>query len=175
MSTVLGPQDRAGDASSGTGIVLFEPGGLEEHDFGDILHLSGDDDVSLDGDDVACDGNIAKLVLGSPFDNLALVVSEDEFVEEFVRAELHCGLEDDGFSRDTQPPVVPPVNEVVLQNVESDTNGDRAQVVHEASGIVVGYHHRDTCCFEIHGEHGGGGHFCLLRLAESIFLVQRIG
>jgi hypothetical protein len=151
------PQDKS---CNGASVILIEPRRLEKHDLGDVLHLPSNDDVSPEGDDVTRNRDVAEFIRGGPGDDLAFVVSEDELVDELVRAELQCRLDDEGTARGGEPPIVLVVNEVVVQDVEPNAHGDAVQVVHEAGDIIIRYHYGDARVGDIHGEHGGGGHFC---------------
>lgn len=67
-------------------IILVKPRGLEEHHYIDILCPSSDKDILLERDDITCDRNIAELVLGGPGDDRAIIVPEEDLVDDFVGA-----------------------------------------------------------------------------------------
>jgi hypothetical protein len=87
-----------------------------------------------------------------------VVIPEDELVNELVRAEAQCGLEDELDTCTGKLSVVLVVDEVVLQDVEPKAHGDAVEVVHEAGDIIVWYNDRVTHLGDSHGKHGGGGH-----------------
>ena len=144
-------------AQKGASVKRFKPRRLEEHDLGDVLHIPSDQDISLEGDDIARNGNLAELVGHVPDDSL-FIIAKDELVNELVRAEQQCGLEDEFGTCMGKPSVVLVVDEVVLQDVESKAYGDAVEVVHEASDIIIRYNDGVTCLCETHGKHGSGGH-----------------
>jgi hypothetical protein len=110
-------------ARNGADVKRVEPRGLEEHDLGNVLHLPGDDDVSLERDGVACNRDVAELVPGGSGD-LVVVVLKDELVDKLVGAELQCGADDEGGTRGGEPPVVLEIDEIIVQDVEPKAHGD---------------------------------------------------
>jgi len=114
VSTVLGPQDHAGQTHGGACVILLEPRGLEKHNLGKVLNLPSDEDVSLNGNDIARDGNVAEFVLGGALADIALVVTEDDLADELVRTKFDGGHVYGSFARGAKFPVVLPVDEVVL-------------------------------------------------------------
>ena len=115
-------------ALNGTVVVIIKPRLLIEHDLGDGLHLPGNADVSLDRDDAACNRDVAKLV-PEAVGNDSFVVPEDNLVNELLGAELPCMLKDKGPALVREPSIILVIYEVIVQDVESNINGDAAQII----------------------------------------------
>lgn len=137
MLAVLRSDDDLGDALDGAVVVGVHPGGLVEHDFGDILDLTSEDEIPLDTDDVACCGDVDELIGAAPGNDLAPVVLEDELVVEDVRGELDSGFEDERHASRCETPVALVVDEIVVQDVEPQAEGHTVEVVHEPGDIIV--------------------------------------
>lgn len=63
------------------GVIVIKPLGSEEHNSRDILHLSSNDDVLLERDNDACNGDFTEPVSKT---RLNVITLEDDFVHQFV-------------------------------------------------------------------------------------------
>jgi hypothetical protein len=137
MTAMLRPKNSSSYAFHRISVELLQPRRLEEHDFGHTLHLACNNDVPLKRDDIAGSRKTDECVGGISSD-FAFVVTEEDLANEEIRAQFDCGFENDGNTSWAKEKIMFVSNKVILQDVQTNSDGDTVQVVHETSDIVVG-------------------------------------
>jgi hypothetical protein len=137
MSAVRCPKNGSSYTLHGVCVVFLQPRRFEEHDFGNILDLACNDNVTLKRDNLTSSSN-ANEGIGSILCELSFVVTEKDLANEQVWTQFDRSFEDDSNTSRTEKMILLVSNKVILQDVQADSFGDAVEVVHETSDVVVG-------------------------------------
>jgi hypothetical protein len=139
MAAMLCPENGSSYTLHGIRVEFLQPGRFEEHNFGHVLNLARNDNVTLKRDDITGSRNANK-VIGRISGDVALVVTEKDLANEDLWTQFERSLENDSKSSRAETVVLLVTHKVVLQNIQANSDGDTVQVVHKAGDVVVWDH-----------------------------------